>query len=105
MDINGTDQNDKLGGAKNGSSFREIERINLITGIGSDKINLSAANYGWHWGTNVAAGEGNDSLVGGEGAFNLLSGEKRNDTIVGGNNTYDADRADELYGGEGYKKI
>jgi Ca2+-binding RTX toxin-like protein len=96
-----------LGGSNNGTTFTNIEWMDLTTGSGNDIINLSAAQsedalrriY-------VFAGAGNDTIVGSANSsrtiggranspWQSLWGEDGNDNIIGGSGE------DYLYGGTG----
>jgi uncharacterized delta-60 repeat protein len=67
------------GGSNNGTTFKNIERLNIITGYGADNIDISAASSG----NSVASGAGNDIIKGGSGNDDIYSGTGR-DTIDGG---------------------
>ncbi len=91
-----------IGGSNNGTTFREIERVELRTGSGNDTINIAAAtasgaqNY-------VYTGDGNDTINGSAGSDNLY-GNAGSDTINGGagnDNLYGDTGNDSLNGGAG----
>ncbi|MBE9107004.1 hypothetical protein IQ229_19345 [Nostoc cf. edaphicum LEGE 07299] len=79
--------NSNAGTVSNGTTFSEIESINLTTGSGNDIINLGAAVD-----SNVRSGSGQDTITTGAGN-DYLYGEAGNDTLNGGAGN------DYLYGG------
>jgi Ca2+-binding RTX toxin-like protein len=82
------------GGFNNGTTFKNIEYLQVTTGSGNDIINITAATGTTY--TNVYSGAGNDTIVGSATAsYNLLNGEEGNDSITGGAG------ADTLLGGSG----
>jgi Ca2+-binding RTX toxin-like protein len=82
------------GGFNNGTTFKNIEYLQLTTGSGNDIINITAATGTTY--TNVYSGAGNDTIVGSATAsYNLLNGEEGNDSITGGAGS------DTLLGGAG----
>jgi trimeric autotransporter adhesin len=82
------------GGSNNGTTFQNIEGVEITTGAGNDNINVSAATT--NFGVTVYGGAGNDTIVGSATAFSQsLSGDDGNDNITGGN------IGDYLYGGAG----
>ena len=87
------------GGAKDGTTFREVERVTVNSGSGNDTIDLSATSYPFAWSANVLGGAGDDTVVGGTGR-DILRGEEGNDIIRGG-----AGNADQLYGDAGNDEL
>jgi Ca2+-binding RTX toxin-like protein len=82
------------GGSNSGTTFQNIEVVDLKTGSGNDKINVSAA-AGFVI-TTVNGGGGNDTIIGAlTGAANSYYGGAGDDNITAGNN------GDSLYGGAG----
>jgi RHS repeat-associated protein len=75
------------GGSNNGTTFKNIELVNLRTGSGNDNINLAATTGGNYYDRNtVYAGAGDDTVVTGtDNAYSDLYGEAGNDTLTGGN--------------------
>jgi Ca2+-binding RTX toxin-like protein len=73
------------GGVSNGTTFQNIERIQIRTGSGIDNINLSAATE--LTDVTIYAGAGNDIIVGSAVAlYQTISGREGDDNITGGNN-------------------
>jgi Ca2+-binding RTX toxin-like protein len=84
-----------IGGANDGTTFKNVENISIKTGSGNDYINISGATGGFG-ASGIHGGAGNDTIVGSlTGDFNSYQGDDGNDNITGGN-TFDI-----LYGGEG----
>ncbi|MBN3942352.1 calcium-binding protein [Nostoc sp. NMS9] len=99
--------NSNAGTVSNGTTFSEIESINLTTGSGNDIINLSAAvDSNVHGGSGqdtITTGAGNDYLYGEAGNDTLNSGAG-NDYLYGdiGNDYLDGNAgSDRLYGEDG----
>ncbi|NEQ47521.1 MAG: hypothetical protein F6K00_29855 [Leptolyngbya sp. SIOISBB] len=110
------------GSASEGSTFREVEHVQLYTGAGDDQIDLLAARsteiYTNDGDDSVSGSLGNDQLGGGAGNDTLegsagrdwLSGSSGDDLIKGGDGddighyfgyVNGANRFAGLYGGEG----
>ncbi|BAZ50193.1 hemolysin-type calcium-binding protein [Nostoc sp. NIES-4103] len=84
--------NTSSGTVSNGTTFKEIEYLNLTTGSASDTINVTAAV------ASVSGGYGNDSITTGAGNDNLSGGD--------GNDTLNAGAGDDtIYGGAGIDSI
>jgi Ca2+-binding RTX toxin-like protein len=85
------------GGSNNGTTFTNIELLNLATGSGKDAINISAAqSEDVIRSSFVFAGAGNDTIVGSANSpEQFLNGEDGNDNITGGSGR------DFLSGGKG----
>jgi Ca2+-binding RTX toxin-like protein len=82
------------GGLNNGTTFKNIEGVDITTGAGNDYINVSVTT-GFNT-ARVSGGGGSDTIVGSlTGSFNYYFGDGGDDNITGGNN------ADFLYGGAG----
>ncbi|MDB9535241.1 Calx-beta domain-containing protein, partial [Dolichospermum planctonicum CS-1226] len=122
--INYSDLNN--GTISDGSTFKEVERIYLVTGSGNDNIDISATDnsYQMYWWTSdwwyssnrwqyndtkVYANNGNDTVIGGsggdeiygQGGNDILTGNAGNDKLVGGrgNDILNGGTGDdELYG-------
>ncbi|MDD1457444.1 hypothetical protein MEN95_21380, partial [Dolichospermum sp. ST_sed7] len=110
--INYSDPNN--GTISDGSTIKQVERINLVTGSGNDNIDISATDSSRHWqyqhnDTKVYANNGNDTVIGGSGGDEIyggagndsLSGNDGNDKLVGGrgNDTINGGGwDDEIYG-------
>jgi Ca2+-binding RTX toxin-like protein len=76
------------GGSGNGTTFKNIESVNLTTGYGNDYVNIAAFGGdnkvdGSEGADFIYTGAGNDTIYGGGGNDVLLSGAG-NDTIYGG---------------------
>ena len=67
------------GGILDGTTIEGIERVNLVSGSGDDSIDIATASVG----SEIAGGEGDDTLIGGLGA-DSLNGQAGNDTFFGG---------------------
>ena len=67
------------GGFNNGTTFKSIELFSLVTGSGSDYINISAATGSSY----VSSGAGNDTIFGGTGSDSLYAGDG-DDLLAGG---------------------
>jgi Ca2+-binding RTX toxin-like protein len=67
------------GGSNNGTTFKNIESLSVITGSGNDNINVSAATDEVY----ISSGVGNDTLIGGAGK-NLFYPGTGADVINGG---------------------
>jgi Ca2+-binding RTX toxin-like protein len=91
------------GGSHDGTTFQNIEVVNITTGSGNDYINISAADASFYIG--VAGGAGNDTIVASlTGDYNNYYGGDGNDVIYGGNssNLFSGDAGnDTLTGGGG----
>ncbi|MCE2717389.1 MAG: hypothetical protein LW708_01010 [Anabaena sp. 49628_E55] len=106
------------GTISDGSTIKEVERIDLKTGSGNDNIDISATDntrysdpyYGNRWqdnDTKVYANNGNDTVIGGSGGDeiyggagnDILTGNEGNDKLVGGRGN------DILNGGTGNDEI
>ncbi|BAY78900.1 hypothetical protein NIES25_53790 (plasmid) [Nostoc linckia NIES-25] len=99
------------------TTFKEIETISLLSGSGSDNLNLSAAignNYveGRDGNDTISGSVGNEEFRGGLGQDSLLGqagndnlyGEVGNDTLLGGegnDSLYGGAGNDSLFGGDG----
>jgi Ca2+-binding RTX toxin-like protein len=111
------------GTISDGSTIKEVERIDLKTGSGNDNIDISATDntrssdpyYGNRWqdnDTKVYANNGNDTVIGGSGGDeiyggagnDILTGNAGNDKLVGGEGEDILNGGagdDELYGEDG----
>jgi Ca2+-binding RTX toxin-like protein len=111
------------GTISDGSTIKEVERIDLKTGSGNDNIDISATDntrysdpyYGNRWqdnDTKVYANNGNDTVIGGSGGDeiyggagnDILTGNEGNDKLVGGEGEDILNGGagdDELYGEDG----
>ncbi|GCL41923.1 beta strand repeat-containing protein [Dolichospermum planctonicum] len=111
------------GTISDGSTIKEVERIDLKTGSGNDNIDISATDntrssdpyYGNRWqdnDTKVYANNGNDTVIGGSGGDeiyggagnDILTGNAGNDKLVGGEGEDILNGGagdDELYGDDG----
>lgn len=74
-----------VGGANNGTTFKNIQSVDFKTGSGNDKINISAVTTGLNSGVFVDAGAGNNTIVGSLTASNTLTVGDGNNHITGGN--------------------
>jgi Ca2+-binding RTX toxin-like protein len=98
LNVNYTDPSN--GTVSDGTSFKEIERINLRTGSGNDTINITATqgNINYFESDEIRAGAGNDIVTAGNGT-SLIYGEAGNDTLNRG------DGSDRIDGGDGDKVL
>lgn len=76
-----------VGGVNSGTTFKNIQSINLKTGSGNDNINISAITTGLKYDVFVDAGTGNNTIVGSLTARNTITSSGGNDRITGGNQT------------------
>ncbi|BAZ10924.1 hypothetical protein NIES4071_27480 [Calothrix sp. NIES-4071] len=103
LNVNYTDTSN--GTVSDGTSFKEIERINLRTGSGNDTINITATQGSTDYfnADEIYAGAGNDNVTTGNGT-SLIYGEAGNDTLSGGDGSDRVDGGDgddQLFGGAG----
>jgi Ca2+-binding RTX toxin-like protein len=96
------------GGSNAGTTFKNIEQVDFVTGLGNDEIDISAATIR----SFVDAGAGNDTITGGAsndsigagaGDDNINSGTGNDSIRAGaGNDNIDANTGDDrIDGGEG----
>jgi Ca2+-binding RTX toxin-like protein len=74
-----------VGGIKNGTSFRDIENIEILSGSGNDTVNVTAANVSTtdYYAGSIFTGMGNDSITSGAGN-DYIDGGTGNDTLIFG---------------------
>ncbi|WP_039900342.1 calcium-binding protein, partial [Microcystis sp. T1-4] len=104
LTINYSDPNN--GTISDGSTLKEIEILQLVSGSGNDNIDVGATNayrdydpgpYSWQvniFGNNIYGGAGNDLINSGSAADHLF-GQEGDDTLQGN------EGSDGIWGGEG----
>jgi uncharacterized delta-60 repeat protein len=83
-----------VGGANDGTTFQNIESIEIYTGSGADRIDVSAAT-----GRNrISTGAGDDVITGGAGS-DTINGGDGNDTLrgLGGQDTLTGGAGNDLF--------
>jgi Ca2+-binding RTX toxin-like protein len=94
---NSTSTGTITGGFSNGTTFKNIEQLNLYTGAGADNINTIGA---FPTNSYIYTGDGNDTITTGSAGNNYLYGQGGDDNITGGL-YYNPGGIDYLEGGAG----